>query len=510
MDAKPQMRVVFFASMILYLLTGYGGVRSPDAEVVFETCDALRSRGTWAVQGASAWEGFALAPGRDQRRYSIFGPLQPLMCVPVLAAVDRLSPAGWYERARISIPPSHYVGPGLRQAALREPVTNPGAHARRSVVAWIFNPVVSAIGAALVFRIATRLGVVTGGAFAASALHVAGSLAWPYAGTFFSEPLATVFVLLSLDAVLAAKGRAWPLVVGGAAIGFATLAHVSAILFFPFFAAFAWTSVEPSRRRRAMEAFLLGAMPVLASLAAFNVLRFDDPFETGRTVDAGLALRFGYGRFVPPWRGLIGLLVGAKGILLTCPAVLLGLFAWPAFHRRARALSWTIATAAAVRVLFIASRSDWHGGFSHGPRYLVPLIPLLLLPVAVWVDEALREGRYRSVVAGSVAGFVCALVTWQLVAGEVFTWFHSLRLVATAQGIDVLAGDRLYLDWSFAPIIGGLFHARPAPMLLSAWFDSARSLWIAGSAVLAIAWAACTIAIVFPAASPSLAARASR
>jgi len=504
------MRVVFFAALVLYLLTSYGGVRSPDAEVTFETCDALRGGGTWAVQGASAWEGFALAPGSDQRRYSIFGPLQPLLCVPVLAVVDRLSPAGWYERAGIAIPPSHYVGPGLRQAALREPATNAGAHARRSVVAWIFNPVVSAIGAALVFRIATRLGVATGGAFAASALHGAGSLAWPYAGTFFSEPLATALVLLSLDAVLAAKGRAWPMVVGGAAIGLATLAHVSAILFVPFFAAFAWTNVEPARRRRALEAFLLGAMPVLASLAAFNVLRFGDPFETGRTVDGDLALEFGYGRFVPPWRGLIGLLGGAKGILLTCPAVVLGLFAWPAFHRRARALSWTIAAAAAARLIFIASRSDWHGGFSHGPRYLVPLIPLLLLPVAVWVDEALREGRYRAVVAGSVAGFACALVTWQLVAGEVFTWLHSLRLVATSQGLDILAGDRLYLDWSFAPIAGGLFHARPAPMLLSAWFDSARSLWLAGSAVLAVAWAAGAVALLLPAAPPTLAARAAR
>ena len=57
------------AILLVYSLTSYGGVRSPDAEVIFETCEALAHRGAFAVDPVSSWTGFGLAPGRDGALY---------------------------------------------------------------------------------------------------------------------------------------------------------------------------------------------------------------------------------------------------------------------------------------------------------------------------------------------------------------------------------------------------------------------------------------------------------
>ena len=51
--------------------------------------------------------------------------------------------------------------------------------------------------------------------------------------------------------------------------------------------------------------------------------------------------------------------------------------------------------AAIFRYAFIAARSDWHGGFSVGPRYLMMVIPFLLLPLATALFLALMVIQVR-------------------------------------------------------------------------------------------------------------------
>jgi hypothetical protein len=47
----------------------------------------------------------------------------------------------------------------------------------------------------------------------------------------------------------------------------------------------------------------------------------------------------------------------------------------------------------AAMVMFYASLADWLGTRSYGPRYLVPLLPLLVAPIAVWVAAARSRSR---------------------------------------------------------------------------------------------------------------------
>jgi hypothetical protein len=141
--------------------------------------------------------------------------------------------------------------------------------------------------------------------------------------------------------------------------------------------------------------------------------------------------------------------------------VLLGLVAWPALRRRSPALAWSLAGAALLRLLFVASRSDWHGGFALGPRLLVTLVPFLLLPVAAWLAE--RPERWR--IAGAVL-LAAAAEQLYFALAEPFVYLH---LTNRPDG-----------DWAWE--VSPLLHLWEAPV---------APFWLAGRGVpLALAWLA--------------------
>ena len=94
--------------LVAYALTTYGGIRSPDSEVVLRTCESLASAGSWVIEPLELLPGFGVAPGRGGRFYSVFGPLESLVCAPIywLGAVSNVAPR--------SVPPSRYVDDGFK------------------------------------------------------------------------------------------------------------------------------------------------------------------------------------------------------------------------------------------------------------------------------------------------------------------------------------------------------------------------------------------------------------
>jgi hypothetical protein len=297
----------------------------------------------------------------------------------------------------------------------------------------------------------------------------------PYAGTFFSEPLATLFVILSvfflvwndLDKRTSIRQQYFSVLSAGIFLGMAVTVHISAILFAPLFVLY---GVYPFVRTRWFSkegvlsaiVFCVGIGIFLALLGYYDYFRFGNAFETGRTELSGVT----YATFVAPWRGLYGLVLGSgKGIVWYCPGAVISLFFWRPFHKRFPALSYTILGSIVLRLLFIASRSDWHGGFSLGPRLLVMLIPLMMLPFgyafAQWSNK--RDIRMLWLSFALVAGCVFQQIYFSL--GEIFSFFHMINWTFMEHGINVFQNDALYLDWDKSPLLF-LLDAKRGPFLL--------------------------------------------
>jgi hypothetical protein len=92
----------------------------------------------------------------------------------------------------------------------------------------------------------------------------------------------------------------------------------------------------------------------------------------------------------PPLEGLLGILVSpGKGLLFMAPGLLLVPFG--VTHRDGRDMRLLTHTALGVALAVatpIVFTQTWHGAWTYGPRYLLPMLPFLWLAVAVALDKA--------------------------------------------------------------------------------------------------------------------------
>ncbi len=539
--------VLLLLTALLYTLTNYGGIRAADSEIVFRLSESIATEGKLDVKELELWPGFGVSPGKDQKKYPVFGPAESFLNVPFYLLARTINKTGWYNNLSY-LPPSHYCTDGIFSFVRNRTPRQPEQHALRFIVSF-FNVLVSTLTVSVFWLIMWSLLRHTFSAFAAASVFAFGTLLWPYSGTFFSEPLATLFVLLSFyllvireravsasaqeKTALNAPGNPgkddqkdknkikvsflrkllrqinnkflW----AGIFLGVAIAAHLTAVLFVPFFMIYGfflakhkgrlrrsdiasggqnpfekgfWTpktfderSVSPnhetpltgstSRGVKALLIFSAGLGIILPALAFYNFYRFGNFLETGRLVDAAAGKQFYYGHFVFSLRNLYGLLLSSgKGLLLYSPAVFLGIFGWYVFHKQKRLLSYIILAMVVFRILFIAGRSDWHGGFCLGPRYLIMIIPFLMIPFGFGLKELLSRKKIRAVVLLGIFAFFCVAQQVYFCTGEIFTYYQAVKLKSAASSIDIFKNDRIYFDRDVSPLYH-LLEGKRGPFL---------------------------------------------
>jgi hypothetical protein len=127
--------------------------------------------------------------------------------------------------------------------------------------------------------------------------------------------------------------------------------------------------------------------------------------------------------------GLYGLTLSTgKSLFLYSPPLLLLSWAGPAWWRTRRADAVVGLAVIAAVLLAVGAQSGWHGDPAWGPRRLVPLVPLVAEPIALWLDAAWATLRLR--LQALAIGLALAGVGVQLL-GAAFAPAAYLR-VATA------------------------------------------------------------------------------
>jgi hypothetical protein len=487
---------LFMACVVLFGAMSYGGIRSPDSEIVFRVALAVAERGEFDVEEPLIRMGeFGLSRGVDGRLYTFYGPAQAVACVPLVWLGRALDRTGWYASEDRALAPSFYVGEGLASFGAGSRPDAPAEHGLRMVVCS-FNVFVSSLGVVLMWAIARRFGCSSAASLVGASLYAFGSLTWAYSGTFFKEPLCIVFasaaflLLCGQDERVRTRTKSVAVfALAGLSLGLAMASHITAAQLFPFLLAYCIVASMTGRRfsgRAAVgvTAFVLGFGAVLALLGWFNVARFGDLFETGRRAGQGLpdeALYMPWSRAY--WRVISGLLVGSgKGLLLYCPVVILGVVHWRVLHRRHRLLSWILIALIVSRILGLGVSSGWHGGFCLGPRYLLPLLPFLFLPICMAIDSMVRRGRRRALGWLFVIGALLVCHQLYLNTGEIFSYSHIIKWHHERAGIDVFVGDRLFLDWKVSPLLYLLKYQR-GPYLLQGVGVSNLTTWLILSGV---------------------------
>ncbi|MDP6579027.1 MAG: hypothetical protein QF681_00105 [Vicinamibacterales bacterium] len=366
-------RLVFLLSLCLYVTTA-GGSMATDI-MTYEVTKSIVEHGSVAM----SYDVFGMEAHRgvDGRYYAPYGIGHALYSAPFYlagATAERLTGLD--------------VG---KADAVRKASLVVGSAVAAAAIVW------------LAFWFTWRLfGAIRLAILSALSLGFATML-WPYSKFGFSAPLATLCVLAGVYGVWVGARLARPgmLVAGGVGIGWALLVrHELVLIAVPVTL---WLALEYRPKwRQFFQATALVAAPIVVAVlltAYYNAVRFGNPIDTGylRDETAGIG---------SVWLGAWGFLVSPGGsVFLYSPLLILGAVALAEFSRVDRRTAILFGGVMLTLFCFYASLFHWEGERSYGPRYLLPMLPFLCLPLGVWFARPGGEFRRRA----AIAGLICSV-----------------------------------------------------------------------------------------------------
>jgi hypothetical protein len=253
-------------------------------------------------------------------------------------------------------------------------------------------PLIAAALAVALFLLSARLGARVSSAVVIGGGAVLGTYALPYGKDFFAEPLTALFLTLAFERTLARR----PLAAGtflGAACLTRPQSFIIVLLVVPVIA---WSQGWRAALRS------LGPLLAAGAIQGFvNNARYGSP------------LTFGYGGETfsnNPLSGIGHLFFDpAKSVIVFAPVVVLLPAALILLWRVRRDACLLLAGNLLCMTVMTAAWDSWMGGWSWGPRLLLPGLLPALAAVAVWLD--VRPVNRRMAWTTLALGFVVSAST---------------------------------------------------------------------------------------------------
>jgi len=374
---------------------------SVDEGFVYKTTAALVDRLSWRMD-----------EDLSGRRYSRFSPLPSLFAAPFYA-VARVLPVGIGD----------HDAWGLAAACTSSCV----------VTAWT---------AVAIFGFLRMLRYSEVAAATSTLLWAFGTLAFPYSSTLFHQVTATL--LLVYVCQYAFEGRPFPLVVAAALLTSLQLTLAATVFPLALRQRGIWS-------RPTLVGLLLGTTLGVGLNALVNWLRGDQwligAYETETFT-------------TPTFVGAVGLFFSAgKGLLWFAPLAFVGLLMLVPLAQRRPEIGRPLLAAVACHCVVVVHWWAWHGSLTWGPRLLLPILPLLLVPIADLIDRRREFPSWQLRGLGSIAAVSVLVNVW----------------AATQPMIEFLfrIPDGSASEWIFVPSLSPLSHwCTPAQHLYGSPFAS--------------------------------------
>lgn len=388
---KGSAGILFVAFLALYLLTMGGHLYSPDEEIMFLTTRALAEKGTLAIEPHDSLAGFATRESNG-RLYAQYGVGQPLLAIPFYLLGRTL--AGAMGNRPIGFTVLQYHGDTPREQWERFGVS-------------LFNQVVAALLATLLFALAFDLTGDRRAALMTAVLYGAGTIAWVHSKPFFTETLATLCIFSSFALLVRARLYARPrwVTLAGIAAGYAVLVRLDSVVAYPGLGLLLlWpdpSTVESAPQNgngrsalaRAARTFdrtirdpaawqRIGrfAPPVVLAciiILGLNTVLYGSPLSTGYS-DQPEGVKF----INPLLVGLYGFFFSVgKGLFFFSPPLVLFFWSIRRFTRQWPPAAWALLAIVGCLILFHSKWINWAGGWCWGPRHIFMVHVFLALPI---------------------------------------------------------------------------------------------------------------------------------
>lgn len=333
---------------LIYLAFLPPGIYSVDGNSILAVAESIVTQHNLTVPAGLG------IPGRNGQIYSSWYPLQSVLAVPFVMTASVAT--------RLLHAPLHFVAAAL---------------------VGVLPALFTAATVALVALISLQLGSTFQAARRASLCFAWGTIAMVYARTFYADPLLSLLVAAGIYFVLVRTNRT--ILLAALIALLAVLAKPTGIFLAPALSAYLLLKKTPVRL--SLLPALGGGLGVLLYFV-YNFVRFANPLTFGQ-----------------PWvfsfsaipQGIAGLLVSpGRGIIWYSPVVLLAI---PAIRKAWKTKPIEVLLIAGLFLGFLGLHSfyeNWHGGWSWGPRYLLPTLPGLMALMSLLEGRAAKALLYLS------------------------------------------------------------------------------------------------------------------
>lgn len=368
-ERKTRIGLWLFLAILIFNLWAYNGgtTTGSDGYYVYLSARSILERGSLSIDETG------YIPGTEtyRARLGIDGKLYPV------------SGVGWI----ISLLPGLALG---KIFSLLPLATTP--QALFIFFASIVMPIAGALLGFLIYASLLRLGVGRAVSIGGSLLCMLTTPIWYYSSTGnWGEILLCLSFFASfylLQRYRESSEVHW-LFLSSACLAYAmTIKLYSLILIIPMLF-YLWLIMPHSFKKRPfwlvvyLLPFALGVLAVMTT----NLLHFGGVFNVGYTVS-------NQSRSIPPGIGIFGLLFSpGVGLLFYFPASILAVIGFFKFSRQHRAEAVFIVVSLIAFLVFFGRLWYWSGDPGYGPRYVMPLIPLLILPLSHLLDRLRRVPR---------------------------------------------------------------------------------------------------------------------
>jgi hypothetical protein len=318
--------------------------------------------------------------------------------------------------------------------------------------AFLNNVFLTALNGVLVYLLGRSLDYDKNSSLLAAILYGLGTIALPYSKTFFSETLSGLCLIGAMYFVIGyvKRGNLWRLALSGGLLGIASATRLVNLIVVPFYTTYLFLAAPPkwsSCHENSPDFESLGRLPKSIRLLRARLLNLRRPlgaFSIPILLAAGMIGLYNLSRFgsmltagygpkedfsTNVFTGLYGLLLSpGKSLFLYTPLYLLSLFLISRFVRRHRAEGALLVTCTVAYLLVISKWWAFYGGWCWGPRLLVPLASLWVLPLLELREVVNRSRRWHIV---AVALIVVSFAVQGL--GSVVNYTEWLKTLPTDQ-----------------------------------------------------------------------------
>ena len=314
---------------------------------------------------------------------------------------------------------------------------------------FLFNPTITAFTAAAMFYLGRKIGFSERMSVALALIFCFATQAWPYAKTLYNGPLVGLCVSVSTYYLWSPKRRL-DLLWAGLLAGFAGFVRYEFMIFGIPIGLYILCVWRGSLRNR-LSAWACFCIPLIGWVvvnALYDFARVGSIFVT--------PLRPNPGYDTPILQGLYGLLFSpGVGLFVYSPILILSLVGFYDFWQRNKKGLVLLLTWVLPYLLASSAYTYWHGWASWGTRYLVPMVPLMVLALGVAIDRRWATRQFRIVFAVLLSA--SGLVNFLGVVGNTVTAFNMPNgIMSLLENGEFVPAKALY-DPRYSPIV---YHAR--------------------------------------------------